>query len=62
MAPVTLKTVDGEFYPGQQQGPKANALYRRPKRCHPTVIRDPIRRPRLPRPRDTARARAKDVR
>jgi hypothetical protein len=36
--------------------------FRRPQRCHSTPVRDSICRSRLPRARDSARARSQDVR
>lgn len=63
MAPVTLKTVDGELRAVRSfEGTLANSVHRRPQRGDPAVIRDPVCRPRLPGPRDTAGACAKDVR
>lgn len=63
MAPVTLKTVDGELRAlGSSESAHANSSHRRPQRCDPALIRDPVCRPRLSGPRDTAGACAEDVR
>lgn len=41
---------------------RAKIVHRRPQRCNPTPIRNPVRRARLPRTRDTAGACPENVR
>ena len=52
-----LNTLD----PSNHGSQLIRARPRSPKNCHPNPIRDPIRRARLPRPRNAAGARAENV-